>query len=97
MLQLDLRGNSKYKCYNIQVSEKFISYIENETGYRKVDGPGKTDIMVLCSEICGANFSIGYYDEHKPTEALAVDEWKRTLEIVRNMLNKPLIQFRIES
>ena len=97
LLQLDLRDNCAYKVYNIQVSEDFLSYIEKETEYHIVEGPGKTDIMVLCSQICGANLSIGYYDEHKSTEVLVVNDWKRTLEIVRKMLDKPLKQFEIKS
>lgn len=96
MLQLDRRGNNDYKCYDIPVSQAFLSYIEKETGFRKAEGKGRTDIMILSTEVCGVNISVGYSGEHTPEEKLTVKEWEHTLEIVRRMIGKPLIRFPTE-
>jgi len=96
MLQLDRRGSHDYKYYKLPVTEQFISYIEQETGYELATGKGRTDIGVLCTRICGVNLSVGYYDEHKPEEKVVIDEWLHTLDIVRKMLKKPLVQFLLK-
>lgn len=97
MLQLDRRGNNDYKYYSLPVTDEFIKYIEKSTGYTLEQGKGKTDICTLCTKICGVNVSVGYYDEHKPTERLCYAEWLRTYSIVKNMLDKPLKQYRLKT
>ena len=97
ILQFDRRGNQDYKCYNIPVTQAFRYYIEKETGYISVEGTGRTDICALCSNICGVNLSVGYYNEHRHEEYISVAEWKHTLDIARTMLEKPLQQFKIKA
>lgn len=96
ILQFDRQGSNDYRYYDIPVSHDFITYIEKETGYLLAEGKGRTDIIVLCRDICGVNLSIGYYDEHKPSEKLVVSEWLNTLEIARGMLEKKLKRYVIE-
>ena len=93
MLQLDRRGASDFKCYGLPVSEAFLAYVQAATGYARNEGKGRTDIQVLCADVCGVNLSVGYYDEHKPEERVEYAEWAHTLDVVRAMLAKPLTRF----
>lgn len=93
MLQLDRRGKNDYKYYHLPVTKEFINYVERSTGFVLARGSGKTDIGTLCTKACGVNLSIGYYDEHNPTERLCYKEWLRTYNIVKRMLEKPLKQY----
>ncbi len=93
MVQLDRRGSSDYKCYELPVTPEFLAYVEAETGYVRAEGKGRTDIQVLCGEVCGVNLSVGYYDEHQPEERVCLAEWQHTLDTVRAMLAKPLTRF----
>ncbi|MBQ3386035.1 MAG: hypothetical protein IJG53_01800, partial [Eggerthellaceae bacterium] len=76
MVQLDRRGASDYKCYELPVTPEFLAYVEAETGYVRAEGKGRTDIQVLCGDVCGVNLSVGYYDEHKPEERVCLAEWQ---------------------
>ena len=93
MVQLDRRGASDYKCYELPVTPEFLAYVEAETGYVRAEGKGRTDIQVLCGDVCGVNLSVGYYDEHKPEERVCLAEWQHSLDVVRAMLAKPLARF----
>ena len=94
IIQLDRRGSNDYKYYSLPVSDGFIKYIEKSTGYTLAQGKGKTDICTLCTIACGVNLSVGYYDEHKPTERLCYKDWLNTYNIVKNMLDKPLKKYK---
>ena len=93
IIQLDRRGSSDYKFYKLPVSPEFRTYIELETGYHDAGTESRTDIVVLCETVCGVNLSVGYYDEHGPNESFVYEEWAHTLEVVRNMLIKPLKRY----
>ena len=54
----------------------------------------KTDIVVLCKDICGANLSIGYYNEHTTTEILSYREWLKTYKKVEKMLSNEQLQYK---
>lgn len=95
ILQLDRRGGSDYKLYDVPVTDEFRDYIEAETGFTRAFGSGRTDIIVLCESVCGANLSVGYVHEHHSEELLRLEEWKNTLSIVRRMLAKPLKRYPI--
>ena len=85
MIQLDRCNASEYKCYNVG-SAPFRAYIEAQTGFSEPDYGSLTDICSLCKSICGVNLSIGYYYQHSVYEYLKVDEWMRTLTLVRKIL-----------
>ena len=93
IIQFDRRGSNDYRYYRIPVTDEFVEYIESETGYKLAEGTGRTDIVALCRDICGVNLSVGYYDEHRPTERLVYSEWENTLNIARKMLARPLIKY----
>ena len=97
MIQLDRREATGFKSYNIPVTKEFHKYIEEQTHYTDVpNSRGRTDIIPLCRNICGVNFSVGYYDEHKPFESLIYDEWLHTLQMVRKLLQKEQPYFPLE-
>ena len=88
MVQFDRRENRNYKVYDLPVSDEFIDFIEDTTGYYDAGRRSSTDIVVLCRGICGVNLSIGYYDEHTSRERLVFDEWYSTLELAESFLEK---------
>ncbi len=94
MLQFDRRNKKDFKCYNIPVTKEFKKYLKEEIGYKDAGTKSKTDIVVLCDKICGANLSVGYYDEHTPYETLCYKEWLNTYEKVSKMLNNKQLQFK---
>ena len=96
MVQLDRRNASDYKCYRLPVTKEFKDFIEKETNYTDAGVTAFTDIVTLCSEICGVNLSVGYYNEHSSSEILVFDEWYHTLEVVHNMLNKEQKRFPLD-
>ncbi len=95
ILQLDRRGSSDLRFYDIPVTPEFSAYIREQTGYLPVYGPGKTDVRVLCRDVCGVNLSIGYHCEHRPFETLVVEEWRHTLRLVEKMLAGPQRRYPI--
>lgn len=94
MIQLDRRGARDYKTYDIPVSGAFRRYIEENTGCSDAGRNSRTDIVRLCRDVAGVNLSVGYYSEHSPAEILKADEWLRTFETVRRLLEKPQPEFR---
>ncbi|MBQ6455170.1 MAG: hypothetical protein IJJ32_03670 [Eggerthellaceae bacterium] len=96
MVQLDRQNGSDYKTYQLPVPRAFVDFVERETGYSLSESTGRTDIQVLCENVSGVNLSIGFYDEHKPTERLCLAEWEHTLSIVRTMIAKPLSRYPLE-
>ncbi len=96
LIQFDRRNGSDYKFYDIPVSNEFENYIQQETGYTNAGKRSFTDIVTLCENpesCCGVNLSVGYYNEHKPSETLNIKEWRNTLKIAEKMLAKPLKRF----
>ena len=86
MIQLDRRNSSDYKTYRLAVTDDFRRFIESHTGFCDAGVKSRTDIVALCTKICGVNFSIGYYNEHTPQEYLSCPDWINTLRIVRRLL-----------
>ncbi|MEI8273998.1 MAG: hypothetical protein WCG08_15395 [Paludibacter sp.] len=95
MIQLDKRDATDFKCYSVGTPE-FKEYIHFHTSYNHVEGTQKTDIVELCTDICGVNFSIGYSDEHTHYERINTSEWLHTLEMLKTLLNKQdLTRFKL--
>ena len=95
MILLDRCNGTDYKCYRVGTDD-FRRFIEEQTGYSE---PNRTsfvfaDICTLCRDICGVNFSIGYYNQHSVNETLNIQEWLNTLNVVRKLLaNEQLPKF----
>ena len=86
-VQFDRRNSRDFKCYSVGTDE-FRAYIAAETGYQEPDRHSCTDIVELCRDICGVNFSIGYYKEHTDREYLVLDEWQSTLRTCKKWLTR---------
>ncbi len=93
MIQLDRRGKEDYKTYGIPVTDDFLRYIEEKTGFTDAGATSRTDIVALCRQICAVNLSIGYQDEHHPQETLVYRDWLNTYNIVNHMLQDEQPQF----
>ncbi len=94
MVQFDRRNAMDFKCYDVGTDE-FREYINAETGYQEPNRQAETDIKFLCRDICGVNFSIGYYNEHWKDESLNIAEWLNTYNVVNKMLSKELKRFEL--
>jgi hypothetical protein len=92
-VELDRRGRNDIVFYNVG-SETFVEFCEKSTGYVTAEGT-HTDICELCKTICGVNFSVGYMNEHSPSEILRLDWWNRTLNTVGKLLHGKTPRFVI--
>ena len=97
ILEFDRRGAQDLIFYDLPVTDAFITYIQEQTGYSPVYSPSSTDIVMLCEKICGVNLSVGYYDEHSSDEIVVTEEWKATLSTARQLLKQPQKQYKLES
>ena len=86
MVQLDRRERKQFKTYNVG-TEAFAQHIARITGYVDAGKSSSTDICVLCRDICGVNFSVGYHHEHTANEFLDVSEWRETLSMLKTFLS----------
>lgn len=93
LIELD-RANANdavfYNCYN----ELFIDFIESNTGYKDSWGTF-SDISNLAPEceVAAVNLSCGYYNAHKETEYVIVEEMLNTIEVVKDLLGIECEQF----
>lgn len=85
MIQIDLHGRNQFKCYGVGTAE-FRAYIRQKTSFSEPDQANFTDIVTLCTGICGVNLSCGYYEEHTPSECIVKQEWHDTLQLLRSWL-----------
>lgn len=92
ILQLDMNGFGEFKCYTAG-SDEFKAFIEEQTGFSMRPNFSYTDVKFLGKKICGANLSIGYYDEHTSNECLKKDEWWKTFEIATKLAENEHKQF----
>ena len=67
MVQLDRKNGGDFKTYDTGTTE-FKEYIAAETGYTDAGNDSFTDICHLSRDICGVNFSVGYYAPHTDSE-----------------------------
>lgn len=96
VIQLDRANATDYKCYDVG-SDSFRGYVETMTGYSEPDRWSCTDIVELCTEICGVNLSVGFQNEHTSAENLNLNHWRNTLDICREWLSQSdLPRFEVE-
>lgn len=82
-----------YTCYDLPVSQEFRDFIETNTGFIDDDQSGYTDIMELCTEVCGANICVGYSYAHSSNERISISAFQNTYEIMRKLLSSDLRRF----
>ena len=95
MLQFDLKGKKEFKCYGAG-SDDFKVMLEIKTKYDMLPNYSFTDISVLGQDICGANLSVGYKNEHTPKESLNKRDWYNTYKIAKKLSKAKHQQFYVE-
>lgn len=85
LIELDRQGDndSVFYCCDNKNFEKYV----NGFGFKTATGTF-TDISIIMPawDICGVNFSVGYWDEHSKIERLDMDVVYNTLYKVTNIL-----------
>lgn len=71
--------------------------IEENTGYNDAGKTARTDIVALCTGICGVNLSVGYGNEHRADEYLLVQGWLDTYSAVKRLLEKEQSSFPLQT
>jgi len=94
-LQFDRQGNSDFKCYDIPVCSEFKQHIKSTLNLRDAGKKSRTDIVVLCKNMCGANLSVGYYDEHTSCERLCYKDWLKIYQKTAKMLKNKQKRYEI--
>lgn len=82
-----------YTCYDLPVSKEFRAFIENNTAFIDDDNKGCTDIMEICTEICGANICVGYANAHTAEEKISISAFENTYHLMNELLRKPLQRY----
>lgn len=90
------RRKEHYTCYNLPVSQQFRDFIETNTGFIDDDNTGYTDIMELCTNVCGANICVGYSNAHSSNEKISISAFQNTYEIMSKLLTKKLERFPLK-
>jgi hypothetical protein len=87
LIEFDRREKNDAVFYDVGTN-KFVEFIKQNTGYQPASGYG-TDIKYLCKDVCGVNFSVGYYSEHLAEEKIVIDYWLNTLLMAKQLLSMP--------
>ena len=82
-----------YTSYNLPVSQEFRDFMEMNTGFIDDDNSGYTDIMVLCTDVCGANICVGYSNAHTVSEKISISAFQNIYEIMSKLLKNDLKRF----
>lgn len=90
------RRKEHYTCYNLPVSQEFREFIEQNTGFTDDDNTGYTDIMELCTDVCGANICVGYSNAHSSNEKISISAFQNTYEIMYKLLTNDLKRFALK-
>lgn len=85
-----------YTCYNLPVTQEFRDFIESNTGFIDDDNSGYTDILELCSDVCGANICVGYSNAHTPQEKISISAFQNTYELMIKLLSGNLKRFPLK-
>ena len=96
-LQFDRRNYNEFKCYNIPVSKEFKFSLNKNFKMHDAGKKSKTDIVVLCENMCGANLSVGYYNEHTKNECLVFREWLKSYKKVSKALKYEQERFDLKN
>lgn len=95
MIEFDWRGTGGCLYNQVDYTDKFLKYITDNLGFVKEDKKGGCDLQILCKDVCGVNVGVGYYNQHKSTETLVLDDWMNTYNSVSALLEKTQPRFPI--
>lgn len=92
LVQLDRRGANDAVYYSHNPAGDWEDYITSH-GFQTANG-SFTDISTLMPSwgLGGVNLSVGYAEEHRPTENLSLPNLNRTINAVAKMLSTPPVQ-----
>lgn len=85
-----------YTCYYLPVTNEFRYFIESNTGFIDDDNTGYTDILELCTEVCGANICVGYSNAHTAKEKISISAFQNTYELMHKLLSCKLTRFPLK-
>lgn len=94
MIELDWMGTNSCLFNQVDNTDKFKRYIENELGFIDSKASGGCDLQILCRHVCGVNVGVGYYGWHTAQETLVFAEWENTLHRLSDHLAKPQPRFK---
>ncbi len=89
MIELDWKGTECCLFNQVDNTDKFKKYIENDLGFADSKANGGCDLQILCRHACGVNIGVGYHGWHADKETLVVSEWENTLKKLSAFLSKP--------
>lgn len=92
MIELDRKGREEAVYYSCE-NEEFKKYI-NSFGFKTSIGTFSDISVLLQSQVCAVNLSIGYRDEHMNHETLYIRHMYNTIGKVCDMLGKPTKEYR---
>ena len=94
VMSFDLPGRDGYMFHAVKNPKSFAAFLDG-AGYKRQKEDGGSDIFYLCEKAAGVNVSVGYYDEHKPTESISLDDFYYSFSLAENLLNKVGRKYKI--
>ena len=82
-----------YTSYWLPVTDEFRQFMESEIGFFDDDKSGYTDILELCTQVCGANVCVGYAHAHTSRESISISAFMNTYSIMCKVLSRDLRRF----
>ena len=95
MIEFDWCGTNGCLFNQVDYSNKFKKYIEQELGFSDSKKDGGCDLQVLCQKVCGVNVGVGNHTVHSPKETLVLAEWENTYNVMISFLQKEQARFPI--
>ena len=75
ILTLDAPGHNCYLLNQVDYTDEFREYIEENLKIVQGTMSGGSDLEILCGKLCGANLGVGYVNPHRNTEMFFVSGW----------------------
>jgi hypothetical protein len=95
-LDFSLPGKANIRTFG-QGKNDLGKFISDRTDFTVSGTEEKSDLCVICKDICGANISTGYYNERTGNEKIDDQAWLDTLNAARILLNRETdIRFSLE-
>jgi hypothetical protein len=93
LIELDRKGNNDAVFYDCE-NDDFTKFIEKNTGFKK-DYGSFSDISTLspACKVASVNLSCGYYNAHRTSEYVVMEEMFNTIEVVKKLLDVECEQF----
>lgn len=95
MIEFDWAGTGGCLFNQVDYSDKFKRYIEEELKFCDSRKDGGCDLQILCHRICGVNVGVGYHGHHTAKEYLSLEEWENTYRAVSDFLVRKQPRFPV--